>query len=747
MSTVTIVRALNSKNVETACITDLFDELKQVFDPRTRTGGICYEYFDSDSMKAYVRPYIDWECIEPVPGNLMEILREPMKHLDTLGIMQQLHETFGTNTMDDWAIACDTRLYSRPNKKAAELKISDHRVCTKYKIRLNAMKRVARKLHRNDKYVDTAVYRNGLNKWRIPFTKKSETDIESLMRPLNHYADANQFSCHLISAVDTTLPEFNDGPKIVQRRTEMPDGYIELASNLDEVLQKYTIVSKRTEEDGRIEFLNIKEYECINGPHRSNHNFLKVDRILHTVTLYCHSLKCKGWSKLVYGAYRGDTNAIGRKFDIRTFHGFIQMGIDDKGNEVVDKDATYAMRKQYFDQFHFKTQRPLVYVNIDYGTQHVYSRTDFMHLHENLDSGRFINRWLRDMSIQTYQAIDFIPPPLTVPRETFNTWTGFPIERDQKFNDQSDTILYTPMLDLLHRLCGKSDEVYEYGLNYCAHLVQRPGELPECALIFQSTQGTGKDAFWTEFMGYKVLGQEYTLQTADIEHIVGKFNKATHKLLIIYDEADFSDTNKATHKLKNIITATHLQWEQKYSRLMTVRNCARMIYTTNQSNPIRIEPTDRRHMLIVCDNEHAQDPGYFTKIFECIHNDLAAIQFYKYLKTRDISAYSPKQRVNTQAYSNLKELSVPRVIEFLYEIYVTQQRSTDDINIPGKLLYQDYRYWEETNYARRKPTTRKRFGFEIKAVETIHLTRKAEGMYYSFKVSQLEAEIKHHFEQ
>jgi hypothetical protein len=104
-------------------------------------------------------------------------------------------------------------------------------------------------------------------------------------------------------------------------------------------------------------------------------------------------------------------------------------------------------------------------------------------------------------------------------------------------------------------MVGEDDASLQYFVNWCAHRVQRPGERPKVALVFQSNQGCGKGIFW-EWFGEKVIGSKYFFGTAGMRDLTGHFNEGlVHKVLIFLDESKTKDTFQNAEELKRLIDA------------------------------------------------------------------------------------------------------------------------------------------------------------------------------------------------
>ena len=152
------------------------------------------------------------------------------------------------------------------------------------------------------------------------------------------------------------------------------------------------------------------------------------------------------------------------------------------------------------------------------------------------------------------------PPPNHVPDHIYNSFDAFTVDCEK--NTYNADI--QPILDHVMLLVNHDSASYEYILNYLAHLIQKPGELPLVALLFRSEkEGVDKNLFFEMFIGNMLLGSKYMLQTADIDKILGRFSMINDKLLVILDEAKGKDTFLNNEKIKNFITSPHIAWEKK----------------------------------------------------------------------------------------------------------------------------------------------------------------------------------------
>src|SRR5690606_19872102 len=94
--------------------------------------------------------------------------------------------------------------------------------------------------------------------------------------------------------------------------------------------------------------------------------------------------------------------------------------------------------------------------------------------------------WMQSRDRRHYDSIVFAPGTNN-PRQ-YNMWRGFSVE--PKEGDVS--LFWDFMQDVI---CDGDASLFQYVKAFFAHMVQRPWELPEVALVLQGDQGTGKSYF------------------------------------------------------------------------------------------------------------------------------------------------------------------------------------------------------------------------------------------------------------
>ena len=345
-----IVEKVNS-HPKTVSYNELYAKLTSKYN-RTgsnRLGCTCFEYFETS--KKLVKPHFDYEIFLDQPdGALPSIIRT--------NFIEVANKLFNAESKD-WAIADDSRFVSKKEKDingktktVQKYKISMHFVLSTKKCnfeKFGSFVNENMKLFQDANLhgIDTNIYRIGINKFRVPMTKKSAGDHESLLTPLN-YLNKENFHKHLITYVED-CEEFpialsnpveyahNDSSGEIIRKQIQLQGQ-NSKDEIDSIINSYNIISTKigyNEFEGCI-FYDIQKHECGNT-HNNNHNFLIHNTKNNTLKLKCHSSRCKNFEKILYKE-KAPTLHFNRDY-------FLNIPIKE------DTSDNYDEVKKYFEQF------------------------------------------------------------------------------------------------------------------------------------------------------------------------------------------------------------------------------------------------------------------------------------------------------------------------------------------------------------------------------------------------------------
>jgi hypothetical protein len=424
--------------------------------------------------------------------------------------------------------------------------------------------------------------------------------------------------------------------------------------------------------------------------------------------------------------------------------------ISENGDNYVE---VFKEAKTYFEKYHFKVLSPYCFGRItEDGTDFV-SRDTLMHIYENLyiqhknkkdelERVKFITHWVSDENIMEYEGYDFVPPPNYISSSKYNLFRGFAHEKILPFEIDEQQIKDDAEIFVKHLwyLSGKNNDVLNYVLDYLAHMIQEPGELPRTAIVFKSEQGVGKNLFFETF-AEKILGDKYLLSTPNIDHILGRFPLINQKIMVLMDEANGKDSFLANDKIKNFITAKTINYEKKGIDGVDIHNCSRMFFFTNNDFPVKIEQTDRRFVVVECANDIRNNSKYFKALLNAFNDKRKVWAFAQVLLKRNITEWdSVNDRPITQLYKEVQRATVPSEQRFFTEYEYFKQfeiEPDDDAKYSGKELYQLYSNFCSFLPKRLTPITEMTFLKRLKDYESF-LIRKRTNTNVRYWVNKVE---------
>ena len=405
-------------------------------------------------------------------------------------------------------------------------------------------------------------------------------------------------------------------------------------------------------------------------------------------------------------------------------------------NTTLEKQSEFDNKMDYFEEYHAKVMNPSSVLTLGGSTFRMSSYKDFCNNYRNVKVGNefFTKMWEECPDNRTYENIDFLPYPIECPKHTFNTFTG--LEGAKKISNGANVDWFK---NHLHILCGKDEAGTEYMMDYLAHMVQKPGEIPRVACVFRSVEGAGKNCFFETF-GEEVLGKQYVLQTAEPDDIIGRFNLNQNKLMVIMDEAQGKDTFASSEKIKNLITAINLKWESKGVNSVTLKNLGRYIFFSNNDTPVKIGNTDRRFIMFECAGDVANNYEYFTKLVSNFKTQ--GREIYDMLMSRDISKWNPvAERVKTSVYEEVQSATIPPLAKFLEHMNYKNNESIqydgdnmlEFMGVPFFEMYSAFLKKMEYGFS----VSNTKFGREIKKYEGIEKKKTKIGVKYVINYEKL----------
>ena len=363
-------------------------------------------------------------------------------------------------------------------------------------------------------------------------------------------------------------------------------------------------------------------------------------------------------------------------------------------NELFENDLNELGSEKYIEFFHHT--KSFIYFN--YYHAHFYlsnkihkihnnvivSYSDFdktfneLHFIHNKLTYKFTTLYDKSKFKNNYSTFDF-EPNRKEKNDTFNLFRGFIYDSE---NNNYDEDIIKPFLEHLNFLVSndsKQNELYEYILNWMAHIIQKPEEKTEVAIVFYSLiEGAGKNILFDIF---SELLSGYTAKFRDTSSLTDKFNgEMMGKLFCIGDEIK-AKAQEVANELKDIITRKKEIIEFKGKDKIYIRDYKNYAFTTNNENVIKVDNSDRRFTFIECPDEK-KNSEYFKVLVEFIHNKDKLTNLFNFFKSRDISSFNPRNIILNDFKLRLMLVNAPAYIKFIkdeFDNYTDQYFTTEQL--------------------------------------------------------------------
>ena len=265
--------------------------------------------------------------------------------------------------------------------------------------------------------------------------------------------------------------------------------------------------------------------------------------------------------------------------------------------------------------------------------------------------------WLSDPKKRYYDGLCFLPRR-DAPKNFYNLWRDFSVKPSAKAEHES--------LDLflehsLKNICHGDEKLHHWLMTYLAHMVQRPWEKPQIALVMRGKKGVGKNVI-IETVGH-LFGTHFGL-TADSNQVLGRFNSLLeNKIMLVLDEAFWSGDKSLDGKLKHLITGEKHNIERKGIEAYPIRNCLRVVVLGNDDWVIPASADERRYAVFDVGEGRIQDRNFFKRMVEGMKAG-GYSHLLRYLMDFDISKFEIGEAPLTEGLLNQKQSSQPPTFEW-----------------------------------------------------------------------------------
>lgn len=290
----------------------------------------------------------------------------------------------------------------------------------------------------------------------------------------------------------------------------------------------------------------------------------------------------------------------------------------------------------------------------------VSTKTDFLDFYMNrvaMVGEKFVplgEAWMKWPQRRQMNMVVFDPTPdKNHGPKVLNLWNGWNVKPSKRVSGWS-------LLDDLIRttLCAGDERVYEYVLNWCAFLFQKPHKPAEVVIAFQGKKGTGKGTLGRTLAN--ICGV-HGMAISSAEHLTGRFNSHLRDLVFLFaDEALTPQDTQAHSRLKTLVTEPILAYEGKGANIAQGPNRLHVMMASNEGNmlPIGWGDGERRYMLQEVADNRRGDREFFRQLNKQMREGGEAAFLFD-MQNRELGDWHPRDNIPpTQAMARQQENSL-----------------------------------------------------------------------------------------
>lgn len=257
--------------------------------------------------------------------------------------------------------------------------------------------------------------------------------------------------------------------------------------------------------------------------------------------------------------------------------------------------------------------------------------------------------------------------------------------------ESENTDVLNLFLELVDINCNHHPELKTYYLDYLAHMLQKPLEKPDVALVITGKKGYGKDTLF-RLIGEYIVGSQFYVNYTDNKQFFDKHDVLkAGKLLVKVEEADPRVFMPNASSFKASITSPTLTINPKGKTPTSIPNIARYILTSNNGIPIEVNNGERRFVILNCSGEKKDNHDYWNYVYSTLGNDEAGKLIANWLLRRDITQFNPRKLPKNEHQETVMEAVISAEERFIND-WSGEWTSAND-------LYRMYRqYCDENSY-------------------------------------------------
>ncbi len=485
-----------------------------------------------------------------------------------------------------------------------------------------------------------------------------------------------------------------------------------------------------------IQDLELKVLECMLGSNNFNIDGTIEMSLCHDgVLLKKEDIKninfvCEMMSKNVKDCLGYTIQVINKPFDEAIDIDSLEFGTntedsDDESDNVYE-NADYLIMKENLEKdngFFYSTDLKEWFIKGRTYTGDVwYNQHSRGEIFSSLEEYRFIHRqkveggyskkeysffdvWSKDINKRKIKNFVYeLDPNIKVSPDYIQLWEGFDILKFKPSEDKKTLEIVFNMIDRwLNVLCDNNADVVKYNKNWIASLIQMPHKNVITSLLFASNEhGSGKSTlpvFINSILGDKT-GKKYMCDGTGFNNLFPADGFNSHlKDVFIYLADELNGANFKQHKAqyKQFVQSQNIILNEKGEKKLTIPNKIRIVMTTNTTNPVEIDETERRIVSSEVRGDLLGDENktlFWKPFYEYLNDSSICRSIYDYFAELDISTFNHRELPATRLNTILAEASRPPIQTYIYE-NISYLKEKSEFAIKGVDLLTHYNKWCE----------------------------------------------------
>lgn len=219
--------------------------------------------------------------------------------------------------------------------------------------------------------------------------------------------------------------------------------------------------------------------------------------------------------------------------------------------------------------------------------------------------------WMKSPERRSYRGFVFDPSG-KCSKDWYNLWRGFAFEPSPPGTGADHPAVRQFLEHAKENVCDNDETLFQWLIGFFAHIVQRPAEKPQVALVLRGRKGVGKNALIARVSA--LLGSHSCL-TAKREKLTGRFNGHLENcLLFTLDEAFWSGDKEAEGILKDLVTGEVHDIEHKGKEGFSVDNFTRVVIIGNEEWIVPASDDERRYAVFDVGEGKKQNLSFFRSM-------------------------------------------------------------------------------------------------------------------------------------